>query len=195
MKKVLSSLLVIIALGVTSVSSMAGTVFEVGFGQVDVDTANQASAKAKGMAIKAGWLNASGLGFELSHATYEDTENRTSVTYLDGALSSNTKYAFKATTLDLVKEFSLSPSLSLVTKLGISKVTAGRDYRENYKTPAGANTLVTHNSYNDYANEAAHAYVGLAYNLGYSSVTLGADLYKNGDIKSLAPSIGIRVRI
>jgi hypothetical protein len=195
MKKILLSIMVTIVLCVTSTSSIASTVFEVGFGQVDVDTNKQPSAKAKGVAIKAGWLNASGLGFELSHATYEDTENRTSVTYLDGKLHSNTKYEFKATTLDLVKEFSLSPSLSLVAKFGISKVTAGRDYRENYKTPAGANTLITHNSYNNYDNEAAHAYVGLAYNLGYSSVTLGADLYKNGDIKSFVPSIGIRVRI
>ena len=194
MKKILSSVMLTMALCIASTSAIAATIFEVNFGQANIDRPSQNSTKVNGATLKLGWISNSGLGFELSHAEFKDTENRNSIEYLDGKLNSNTKYEFKTTTLDLVKEFDLAKSFLLVTKIGVSKISSSSDYRENYLIPPDTNNLITHVSYNNYSDEAVHAYIGVDYGIGYSSVTLGADLYKSSSIKALVPNIGVRIR-
>jgi hypothetical protein len=194
MNKLLSSLMIVIALCVTSVSSMAVTVLEVSLGQADIGVTNQASVKAKGVKLTAGWLSTSGLGFELGYAVHKDTTGRSSAPYLDGVIDSNTKRKFEVTTLDVVKEFSLTEPFNIIAKIGISEVSVNSNYREIYNGEPDISEQVKLTNYYDYSNAAAHIYIGLAYRSGHSSITLGADLYKNGDINVLVPGAGVRLQ-
>ncbi len=192
MKKILSSLILTIALSTTSATAISGATLGVEFGQADTDIAKQSSVKARGVSLNAGWLTDSGLGFEISHAVFKDTIG-SNTPYLDGVMNTNTKYEMEIDTLDLVKEFHVLDSLNLIAKVGLSNISVESNYREIYIAEPDIHELINITNYNDSSYTAKHAYLGFAYNSGRSSVTLGVGFHKSSKVKILTPNLGVRI--